>query len=222
MTKIGIFGSAFDPPTLGHKLLLEAACDLRGYDPTQPDLPEFDEVWIVPCYGHIFGKQPETADHRVKLCEILFSALPKKAKIKTYEIEWQHSGSTYAALQRLQQGFPEHEFSVLIGGDNLYHIEQWVNWQKLIREFEFVAFMRLGYDGDIPHQEEYKKLWILPLLIKHFGVSSTQVRKLLSSNNPYRGPITEDTARAIVGQTCYDYIVQHGLYLGEEYDATNY
>lgn len=201
MSKILIFGGAFDPPTSAHYFIVKEACNLSSYTLGSA----FDEIWVVPCWQHTFHKNTISANERIALCRLQFQKLPANVKIKTYEIDWKHTGSTYAALQRLKEIYPQHEFSLLMGGDNLSCIEKWIDWKKLISEYEFVVFRRPGYE-DVPHIKEYKQLWQLPWLFLH-DVSSTQARKLLM--------IRDENVKSTIGIECWNYIIEHDLYHGD-------
>ena len=73
MSRIAVMGSAFNPPSLGHKDVVEQA------------LKQCDQVWLVPAFRHAWGKKmaayqqrcemvdlfvQDIADPRVSLCAI--------------------------------------------------------------------------------------------------------------------------------------------------------
>ena len=43
---VAIFGSAFDPPTLGHADAVQFLLETK----------KFDQVWLVPSFRHAFAK----------------------------------------------------------------------------------------------------------------------------------------------------------------------
>lgn len=45
MSRIAVMGSAFNPPSLGHKDVVEQA------------LTQCDQVWLVPAFRHAWGKK---------------------------------------------------------------------------------------------------------------------------------------------------------------------
>lgn len=55
--KVAVFGSAFNPPHLGHKDVIEQL------------LPNFDMVFLVPAFAHAFGKAMESYEHRCAMLE---------------------------------------------------------------------------------------------------------------------------------------------------------
>ena len=63
--RIGIFGSAFDPPTLGHKDVIEQAASIC------------DEIILVPCIRHAFLKQPISFDERLLLLNAFLTDLDR-------------------------------------------------------------------------------------------------------------------------------------------------
>ena len=56
MTKIAVFGSAFNPPSLGHKSVIDS-------------LSHFDLVLLVPSISHAWGKQMLSYEIRCELID---------------------------------------------------------------------------------------------------------------------------------------------------------
>jgi cytidyltransferase-like protein len=59
--KVALLGGAFNPPHNGHIQLAQFVLNTSK---------TFDEVWLVPCYQHMDGKEMVAPEHRVKMCEI--------------------------------------------------------------------------------------------------------------------------------------------------------
>jgi len=59
-----LFGGSFDPPHLGHLLVIEQAFEL---------IQGIDELWLLPTYHHTFGKQSIDPIHRLNMCRMLVS-----------------------------------------------------------------------------------------------------------------------------------------------------
>ncbi len=121
--KIAIFGSAFNPPTLGH-------CDAINYVLEQG----YEQVWLVPSFQHAFGKQMLCYEARLNLLNAFQEDLANPA-VKVCAVE-QHIARdeqpvyTWDVLNHLQQTHPESEFAFVIGPDNQ------VNWHKFYKADE--------------------------------------------------------------------------------------
>ena len=134
--KVALLGGAFDPPTLGHiavaKFVLESS-------------REFDEVWTVPCHKHMHNKKMSSANHRLTM---LGYAIQDDGRIKIcdYEIQNKLGGETYHFLKSLlgSELAQTHEFSYIIGMDNVNSFDRWVNFEELERLIRFVIVPRVG------------------------------------------------------------------------------
>ena len=74
--KVGLYGGAFNPVTLAHTQICRETLKI------------VDEVWMMPCYGHMFGKQLEHPDFRLDMCQLAARNDPK-IKVFNYEIKHQ-------------------------------------------------------------------------------------------------------------------------------------
>ncbi len=147
--KIGIFGSAFNPPTLGHANAIMQV----SY--------QFDEVWMVPNYCHAFGKQMVDFKIRCKLVDAFSKAMLAYGfsvrGVYCEEDIAEHGKPIYSydLLSHLAEQYPEHEFSLIIGKDN---------------EDNFDLFYR---------SEDIREKWSLCVAQDLVSIRSTLVRNLI-------------------------------------------
>ncbi|MEI6234298.1 MAG: nicotinate-nicotinamide nucleotide adenylyltransferase [Planctomycetota bacterium] len=177
--KVAIFGGAFDPITMGHiknaQLVLNCS-------------KEFDEVWIMPCYQHLNGKNMMSPEARYEMCR-LAAQTDGRLKVSPYEIDKKFAGETYHLVKMLLSDstlMDRCDFSIIIGLDNAKTFDKWINYEFLERQIRFITVARPGVDED-PKVSWYRKpphIYLQPEadedLIK---ISSTEVRKMLKSND---------------------------------------
>lgn len=132
-----ILGGAYNPITIGHiqvaKLILNQSM-------------VFDEVLIMPCYKHLYGKDLVGAQHRLEMCK-LAAQVDGRIKIFDYEIQHKLDGETYNLAKTLfedKKYKDTHSFSFAIGLDNANTFDKWVNYQELERLARFVVVPRTG------------------------------------------------------------------------------
>jgi nicotinate-nucleotide adenylyltransferase len=218
-----LFGGSFNPPHLGHTIVIEQAFEL---------VPQLDELWILPTFNHAFGKNSAPAADRLAMCQLLVedlrerqssalsgAELVKRAsaagrlqaaeharlqartiKVCTYEIDNQSTGSTYQTLQSLKALYPQHSFSFLMGSDQLPKFDQWDDYQQLLEEMPFYVYPRGSHRHDIvfPHMTLLES----PTQIIT-NISSTLVRDRLSQHQ---------SVSHILSPTIANYLRDHHLY----------
>lgn len=196
---IVLFGGSFNPPHLGHLIVIEQAFEL---------IPHSEELWLLPCNQHTFNKSLAPAKHRLTMCKLLINEaveacqqrraqpdafrqpstslahaeLPKlKIKLCKIEIDQNLSGSTYETLQLLKSKYPDHHFSFLIGSDQLPVFIKWKNFLKLLEELPFFVYPRANY----PMKPLYPGMTALSSPTQVItNISSTLIRKRLAANLP--------------------------------------
>lgn len=180
---VAIFGGSFDPPTLGHLMVVS---HLLLNDAS------VDTVFIVPCYEQK-GKNLTSFEHRVHMCRQQFGFL---ARTHVSEIERDLGGEslTVRLVQELSHRHRTAKFRFVMGADLLGSAPDWEGWDEIQRLAPPLIIGRAGISpvagGPTP---------IAPL------VSSSIVRKALAQGD-YR-----EAGRYLSVPVC-EYIQERGLY----------
>lgn len=203
-TQVAILGGAFDPIHDGHIQVAKLVLNQSG---------TFDEVWIMPCYRHIYNKKMVSHGHRLKMCEI---ATQKDGRliVSDYEIRRRFRGETYNLAKRLLEDKSyksSHSFYFIIGLDNANTFFDWVNYQELERLVRFIVVPRKGETRKrgvnwflkTPH------IFIEPE-IPIIEMSSTYIRELLAER--YKDPKNIFDHINGLDEGVKNYIFEQGLY----------
>lgn len=166
---IALFGGSFNPPHLGHLIVIQQAFEL---------IPNLDELWILPCFKHTFQKNLAPSIDRLKMSQLLTDDLPidikDKVKIETIEIDNKLSGETYEAYKLIINKYHQYYFSFLMGTDQLTTFKKWGNWEKLVQELPFYIYPRSGFKNQI----KFPNMTLLKSPIQAItNLSSTLIRK---------------------------------------------
>lgn len=130
MTKIAVFGSAFNPPSLGHQSVIAS-------------LSHFDQVLLVPSIAHAWGKSMLDYEARCELVDRFIADLaqPNVVRSKVEEQLYQPDASvtTYAVLSRLQQQQPDADLTFVLGPDNLFHFAKFYQAEAITQRWAVMA-----------------------------------------------------------------------------------
>lgn len=157
-------------------------------------------VWMMPCFGHLFGKKVSPAEHRWAMLELV-APNHRYMSLCDYEIRTEASGAMYDTLKAFDELYPDITFHVVIGMDNANSVFQWHRGEELIHERPFIVMGRFGVQPTTDWYCHPPHTYI-PMKI---GLSSTDVRGGVESGK-------HKCAKSLVSPAVWDYIVQHDLY----------
>ncbi len=178
MSRIGLFGGSFNPVHNGHIALAKAVLSQC----------KLDEVWLM------VSPQNPLKRNQTLLADDLRLQLAQKAlegeqhiKVSDYEFHLPKPSYTWNTLLHLKQDYPDHIFSLLIGGDNWNHFQRWRHWKDILRHHAVIVYPRDDYPGTIQ----------VPLL----DVSSTEIRNRVRQGESIEGMVPEPIIEQV--QQCY-------------------
>lgn len=188
MRKIGVFGSSFNPPTLGHQdVILQAAT-------------HFDEILLIPSVAHAFQKQMIELPHRMNMLRLLIESEHYPVPVRIFNIE-------VSIQQRNGQDKPVYTFDMM---------SELVNFYKTLRQEVELHFI-LGPDNAKPEVwqtfyrfKDIEQQWPLYIAREQLPVHSTAVRHLVQSETDPNKLATQLTP--LVGEQVAGYIIRHQLY----------
>lgn len=130
MTKIAIFGSAFNPPTLGHKSVIQS-------------LNHFDKVLLVPSISHAWGKSMLDYSVRCQLVDMFIDDIGQ-SNVERSNIEEQlhqpgESVTTFAVLEALENEYPDAELTFVLGPDNFFSFSKFYKAQEIVERWSILA-----------------------------------------------------------------------------------
>lgn len=190
MAKTGILGGTFDPPHYGHLALARAAVNQL----------KLDKVIFIPA-----GIPPHKIKHiiapaadRVAMLKML---IDNAAEFAISDIELRRSGPSYTVdtLAELIRRYPNDEFTLLIGADNVAEIEGWHQPERILTLSQVAAANRPGYMATGKFAGG-----ILYFNMPDTDISSTVIRAKVNAG---------ESISELVPPPIEDFIRKHGLYL---------
>lgn len=175
--RIGIFGGSFNPIHTGHIALAQQLKELAA----------LDEVWLmVSPQNPLKQGNSELLDDRLRY-QMARLALHGVTGIvaSDYELHLPKPSYTWNTLQRLHTDFPQHTFSLLIGGDNWERFPQWYNSEKLIAAYNIVVYPRR--DSNICRSTLPANVSIFDTEL--YDISSTEIRQRVKLGQSIRGMV---------------------------------
>ena len=166
--KIGLFFGSFNPIHVGHLII-------SNFMATQTDL---QQVWLVVSPQNPLKSKNTLARDRDRL-NMVQAAIDDNPKLRASNIEFDLPKPSYTidTLTYLGEKYPQHEFSLIMGSDNIATLHKWKNYELILRGYSIYVYRRPAYDlGDLA-THEHIKVFDAPLM----DISATYIRSCLTS-----------------------------------------
>lgn len=136
--KIGLFFGSFNPIHTGHLII-------ANYMANHTDL---DQVWLVVSPHNPLKKKTDLINMYDRL-EMAKLATEQAVNIRVSDVEFKLPQPSYTidTLTHLDEKYPEHEFTLIMGSDNLVSLKKWKNYELLLRHYRIAVYPRPGH-GD--------------------------------------------------------------------------
>ncbi|PID58105.1 nicotinate (nicotinamide) nucleotide adenylyltransferase [candidate division KSB3 bacterium] len=133
--KIAILGGSFNPPHICHLFAIQYVLATL----------ECQQLWMLPCYRHAFGKRLASFEHRLAMCRFSVAGF-KEDQVLALPLEQERQGTSWSidTVRYLKQRSPEHTFYWIIGSDVLHELERWKDFHELQQLVSFFVLPRAG------------------------------------------------------------------------------
>lgn len=132
--RIGLYFGTFNPIHVGHLVI-------ANYMAEYTDL---DQVWLVVTPQNPLKKKSSLlADyHRLALVRV---AIHDNTKLRASDVEFGLPQPNYTSttLAHLKEKYPQHEFCMIMGEDNLRTLHKWYNYEHLMASYRFYVYPRV-------------------------------------------------------------------------------
>ncbi|WP_397445041.1 nicotinate (nicotinamide) nucleotide adenylyltransferase [Polaribacter sp. R77954] len=180
MSKIGLYFGTFNPIHVGHLIIANHMVEHS----------DLDEIWMVVTPHNPFKKKSSLLENHHRY-ELVYRATENYIKIKPSDIEFKLPQPNYTVhtLAHISDKYPDKQFSLIMGEDNLKSFHRWKNYETILEHHHIYVYPRIA-DGITEHQfKNNSKIHKVDAPI--IQISSTMIRKGIKEKKNVKPLLTE-------------------------------
>jgi nicotinate-nucleotide adenylyltransferase len=170
--KIGLYFGTFNPIHIGHLIIANHLAEHS----------DLDQIWMVVTPHNPHKKKNTLLDdyHRLHMVRLATEAFPK---IQASDIEFKLPQPNYTVhtLAYLQEKYPQHTFSLIMGEDNLHSLHKWKNHEVILQNHEIYVYPRVHSDLSVETSTSLQGS-IHKISAPVIEISSTFIRECIKQN----------------------------------------
>jgi nicotinate-nucleotide adenylyltransferase len=188
--KIGLYFGSFNPIHIGHLIISEYVHNNTSVE----------QVWFVLSPQNPL-KASKTLLNAYDRLHLLKLAIEDNPVFQASDVEFKLPLPSYTidTLTYLSEKYPQHQFVVIMGSDSFQNINNWKNYELLLREYELIIYERPGFKVDTNVLGKHTLLQGAPLL----EISATQIRNQLKMRKSIRYMLPAKVYQEIVENKYY-------------------
>lgn len=178
--KIGLYFGTFNPIHVGH---LTIANHIAEYS-------DLEQIWFVVTPQSPFKVKNSMLVNHQRL-EMVYLATKDYTKLRPSDIEFSLPQPNYTinTLVYLQEKYPDYQFSLIMGEDNLKSFHKWKNYELILESHDIYVYPRIS-EGSIETQfDKHKKVHFINAPIME--LSSTFIRNSIKEGKNVRPMLPE-------------------------------
>ncbi len=196
---VGLFFGTFNPIHVGHLIIANHMTEYSN----------LNEVWFVVTPQSPNKKKALLLDdhHRLTLVKL---AIDDNSKLLASNIEFNMPQPSYTihTLAYLKEKYPNHNFSLIMGEDNINGFHNWNNYETILDQFKILVYPRMGANPIFIPDKKYKNA-----LRKHKNVSIIDAPLMRISAGFIRKSIKEKKdVRYLLTEPVWKYVHEMSFY----------
>jgi nicotinate-nucleotide adenylyltransferase len=181
--KVGLFFGSFNPIHNGHLIIANHILNET----------RLNKVWFVISPQNPFKESHSLLNSYDRL-HLVNKAIESDNRMKASDIEFNLPKPSYTSdtLAYLNEKYPDHEFSIIIGSDSFQNLSKWKNFEYIINNYQIIIYNRP--DFEVTNTLGAKvELMNAPLL----EISATYIRELVKKNKSIKYLVPESIEQEI-------------------------
>ncbi|RXG22166.1 nicotinate (nicotinamide) nucleotide adenylyltransferase [Leeuwenhoekiella aequorea] len=190
--KIGLYFGTFNPIHIGHLIIANHFAEYS----------DLDKVWMVLTPHNPFKKKSSLLDNNHRY-QLLLEALEDYPKIEPSTIEFNLPQPNYTTntLAHLKEKYPQYEFSLIMGEDNLRTLHKWKNYEVILENHQIYVYPRISEITSTNSLKDHKNIKVIDAPVVE--ISSTFIRKAIQEGK---------NCRPLLSNPVWDYIDKMNFY----------
>ncbi|WP_405294886.1 nicotinate (nicotinamide) nucleotide adenylyltransferase [Algibacter sp. Ld11] len=179
--KIGLYFGSFNPIHIGHLVIANHIAEHS----------DLDQVWFVVTPHNPFKKKSSLLDNYQRL-ELVYRATKDYDKLKPSDIEFNLPQPNYTinTLVHLQEKYPNHEFSLIMGEDNLKSFHKWKNYDVILENHDIYVYPRISESKVDTQFNGHSKIHVVNAPVME--LSSTFIRNAIKTGKNVKPMLPEN------------------------------
>jgi nicotinate-nucleotide adenylyltransferase len=170
--QVGLYFGSFNPIHIGHLIIANHILNETA----------LEKIWFVVSPQNPF-KPSSTLLNEYDRLHLVQIAIDGVDTMKAVDVEFALPKPSYTVhtLAYLQEKYPTHSFSIIMGSDSFQNLPQWKNADVILKNYPLLVYRRPGFDIS----EDYGALISVmnaPLL----EISATHIRELVKAGKSIR------------------------------------
>lgn len=174
--RIGCLFGTFDPPHVGHVAIAGHMLAAAG----------LDQVWLVVTPQNPFKQDQAISPDAHRLAMVRLAVQEHEGLMASgFEIDLPRPNYTADSLRFMRHRWPDHQFELIIGSDNLGVFHKWKDHEDILEHHKILVYPREGVKDHLANTIYHghpgiRMIADAPLL----PVSSTRIREAIRTWHP--------------------------------------
>lgn len=191
MKRTALFFGSFNPIHVGHLIIANTMLQQEGVD----------ELWfVVSPQNPLKERATLLADHH--RMQMVRRAIEDNYKMQACDIEMHLPLPSYTAvtLAALGEKYPEREFCLVMGSDNLATFERWRNYEYILEHYRLLVYPRPGTQRCKLATHLHVTMVDVPMM----DISSSYIRQQIAARKDVRYLLTEPVHKYLTEMHFYE------------------
>lgn len=191
MKRVALFFGSFNPIHVGHLIIANTMQQQEG----------IDEVWfVVSPQNPLKERATLLADHH--RMQMVRRAIEDNYRLRACDIEMHLPVPSYTVvtLAALAEKYPDREFCLIMGSDNLANLHRWRNYEYILENYKIYVYPRSGSERCARREHPNVTMVDVPMI----DISSSYIREQIAARKDVRYLLTEPVYKYLTEMHFYE------------------